>query len=1155
MTDLQTVSLDDKYLKPRGRVFLTGIQALVRLPMEQRRRDQAAGLNTAGYITGYRGSPLGQYDQQLTRAKKLLDEHHIVFQPGVNEDLAATACSGTQQAALDGENKYDGVFAIWYAKGPGVDRSGDALRHANLFGTAAHGGYLCLLGDDHTCESSTTAHQSEPAMIDAMIPVLNPAGVQEILDYGLIGIAMSRYSGALVALKCVHDTVESTVSAEIDPARLPITLPDDFPLPEGGLNIRWPDTPLAMEERLHRFKLEAAKAFARANRLDRTVMGGDDAWLGVATTGKAWLDTIQALDDLGIDEARAKALGLRVYKVGMSWPLEPRGLEEAARGLSRLIVVEEKRPLVEDQVRSLLYGQPNAPVIEGKHDRLGRTLFPSWGAINSNQVALAIGRALLERAHDPELAERLAEVEARVAVVTDDPAMLRLPYFCPGCPHNTSTKVPEGSKARAGIGCHYMAQWMDRDTARYTQMGGEGASWLGEAPFSTREHVFQNIGDGTFYHSGSLAIRAAMAAKANITFKILYNDAVAMTGGQKMETANLDVAEVTRLLHAEGVGEIHVVTDEPHKYPIGYDLADGVKIHHRDELDALQRRLRTVPGVTAIVYDQTCAAEKRRRRKRGEFPDPDQRVVINELVCEGCGDCGVQSNCVAVQPVETELGRKRRIDQSACNKDFSCLKGFCPSFVTIEGAVLKKGERRNLAATAADLPLPALPAIEGTYGIVVTGIGGTGVVTIAALLGMAAHLENKGIAAIDMIGLAQKGGAVLSHLKIAKSPDEIGSPRVAAGGAKVLIGCDQVVAASKPALATVRAGVTRAVVNLEETFTGDFTRNADFSFPAERLRRAITRATGEGLAEFVDGSRIATGLIGDSIATNLFMVGFAWQRGLIPLGLDALMRAIELNGVAVAMNQAAFTLGRRAAHDLAAVQAELAPAAHPPAALPADLDGLVARRMAFLTDYQDRRYAERYERMVKRARLVEQTKLGTETLARTVAENLFRLMAFKDEYEVARLWSHPSFQAQLAREFQSTGRLTFHLAPPMLAKRDHATGQLRKSTFGPWMRQAFRLLRHGKALRFTPFDPFGRTEERRTERALIGQYETLVEELLAGLTPANRALAEELAAIPSRIRGFGHVKERNLQAAKAREAELLARFRARPEQPVLVAAE
>ncbi|HEX2525722.1 MAG TPA: indolepyruvate ferredoxin oxidoreductase family protein [Geminicoccus sp.] len=1152
MTDLQTVALDDKYLKPSGRVFLTGIQALVRLPLEQRRRDVANGLNTAGYISGYRGSPLGQYDQQLTRAKKLLDEHHVVFQPGVNEDLAATACSGTQQAALDGENKYDGVFAIWYAKGPGVDRSGDALRHANLFGTAAHGGFLCLLGDDHTCESSTTAHQSEPAMIDQMIPVLNPAGVQEILDYGLLGIAMSRYSGALVALKCVHDTVESTVSAEIDPAHLPIVTPEDFPMPPGGLNIRWPDAPLAMEERLHRFKLEAAKAFARANHLDRVMMGGEDAWLGVATTGKAWLDTLQALDDLGIDEARARELGLRVYKIGMSWPVEPRSLEGAALGLSRLIVVEEKRPLVEEQVRSLLYGQPNAPVIEGKHDQMGRTLFQSWGAINSNQVALAIGRALLERRDDAELKARLAEVEARAALVAEDPAMARLPYFCPGCPHNSSTKVPAGSKARAGIGCHYMAQWMDRDTARYAQMGGEGASWVGEGPFSTRPHVFQNIGDGTFYHSGSLAIRAAVSAKANITFKVLYNDAVAMTGGQKMETENLDVAEVTRLLHAEGVREIHIVTDEPEKYPGGHDLAAGVKVHHRDDLDALQRQLREVPGVTAVVYDQTCAAEKRRRRKQGTFPDPDKRVVINELVCEGCGDCGVQSNCVAVQPVETEFGRKRRIDQSACNKDFSCLKGFCPSFVTIEGAVMKKGQQRVAAEVSAELPEPVLPAIDGTYGIVVTGIGGTGVVTIAALLGMAAHLEGKGIAAIDMIGMAQKGGAVLSHLKLANRPSEVGSPRVAAGGARLLLGCDQVVAASKQALSTVRAGFTQAVVNLEETFTGDFTRNADFSFPAERLKRSIVKATGEGRATFVDATRIATALIGDSIATNLFMVGFAWQRGLLPLSREALMRAIELNGVSVGMNQAAFTLGRRAALDLAAVTAEMAPAQAKPVAR--SIDEAIERRVAFLTDYQNRRYAERYLRVVKRVRMVEHAKLGSDQLADAVAHTLFKLMAIKDEYEVARLWTHPSFEAQLEREFSKTGRLTFHLAPPILGRRDPVTGHLKKTTFGPWMRQAFQVLKRFKGLRGTALDPFGRTEERRMERQLIGEYEQLVDELLERLTPQNHALAVELADVPGKIRGYGHVKERHLAEAKKREAELLARYRAATE-PVLVAAE
>ena len=982
MMDLQTVSLDDKYEKPAGRVFLTGVQALVRLPLEQRRRDQAAGLDTAGYITGYRGSPLGQYDQQLARNKKLLDARQIVFQPGVNEDLAITACSGTQQAALDGENRYDGVFALWYAKGPGVDRSGDALRHANLFGTAAHGGILCLIGDDHTCESSTTAHQSEPAMVDAMIPVLNPAGVAEILEFGLLGIAMSRYSGALVALKCVHDTVESTVSVDIDPQNLPIVLPDDFPMPPDGLNIRWPDQPLQMEERLHRYKLEAAKAFARVNRLDRVAMGRVDAWLGVATTGKAWLDTVQALEDLGIDARRAEVLGLRVYKIGMSWPLEPRALEQAALGLSRLLVVEEKRPLVENQVRSLLYGQPNAPQVEGKQDHMGGMLFPSFGALDSNRVALAIGKRLLERSDDVLLAERVATIEARLGQATVEPAMLRLPYFCPGCPHNSSTKVPEGSKARAGIGCHYMAQWMDRDTARYTQMGGEGASWLGEAPFSTRGHIFQNIGDGTFYHSGSLTIRAAMAAKANITFKILYNDAVAMTGGQKMEIGNLDVGQVTKVLHAEGVTEIHLLSDEPEKYASGYRLAPEVKIHHRDDLDAVQRQLRDVSGVSAIVFDQTCAAEKRRRRKRGEYPDPDRRVVINQLVCEGCGDCGVQSNCVAVQPVETDFGRKRKIDQSACNKDFSCLKGFCPSFVTIEGAVLKKVEPAGIAA-ATELPEPFLPAIEGSYGIVVTGIGGTGVITVAALLGMAAHLEGKRVAAIDMIGMAQKGGAVLSHLKIAAGADEIGSPRVAAGGAKLLIACDQVVGAGKAALSTLRQGISHAVVNLEETFTGDFTRDADFSFPAKQLRRAIGDAVGAGNADFVDASRIATGLIGDSIATNLFMVGFAWQRGWLPLRLDALLRAIELNGVAVAMNKAAFSLGRQVAHDPGPVMARLAPTTI--RATPRSLDETIERNVAFLTEYQNRRYAERYLRFIKRVRMVEHTKLGTSELAQAVA--------------------------------------------------------------------------------------------------------------------------------------------------------------------------
>jgi indolepyruvate ferredoxin oxidoreductase len=848
LTELLEVTLDDKYTARAGRIFVTGVQALVRLPLVQRQRDLAAGLNTAGYVTGYRGSPLGAYDQQLERARAHLEAHHVVHRPGVNEDLAATACAGTQQVGLDGESRYDGVFAIWYAKGPGVDRSGDAIRHGNLFGTAKHGGVLLLLGDDHLCESSTTAHQSEYAMVDAMVPVLNPAGVAEILEYGLHGIAMSRYSGAWVALKCVHDTVESTASISADPTRPEIRLPEDHVLPPGGLNIRWPDNglgqrmALAQEERVHTHKLDAARAFARANGLDRVVLGGEGAWLGVVTTGKSWLDLVAALDELGIDDARARELGLRVYKVGMSWPLEPVGLARAVAGLEKLVVVEEKRGLIESQAKELLYHLPDRPVIVGKRDEAEAPLFPSHGSLSSNQIALALARRLLERREDAALRERLAKLEAvERAAAGYVPAMLRLPYFCPGCPHSTSTRVPEGSKALAGIGCHFMVQWMDRDTRRFTQMGGEGASWLGEAPFGTRPHIFQNVGDGTFYHSGSLAVRAAVAAGADMTFKILYNDAVAMTGGQKMETGSLDVPAITRLLEAEGVGEIAVVTDEPGKYPSNAGFSPGVKVHHRDELDAVQRRLREVKGVTALVHDQTCAAEKRRRRKRGTYPDPDRRVVINELVCEGCGDCGRASNCVAIQPLETELGRKRRIDQSACNKDFRCLDGFCPSFVTVYGGTLRKGSSGDVPFEA--LPEPTLPALDGPFGIVVTGVGGTGVVTVAALLGMAAHLEGKGIAALDMIGLAQKGGAVVSHLKIAPTQEEIGAPRVAAGAARLVLGCDLIVAAGAQSVPTMRKGVTAVVVNRDAATTGDFTRAPDLVLPTDRLERASGRSS------------------------------------------------------------------------------------------------------------------------------------------------------------------------------------------------------------------------------------------------------------------------------------------------------------------------
>lgn len=1160
MPELAAVTLEDRYRLERGRIFLTGIQALVRLPLEQRRRDLAAGHDTAGYITGYRGSPLGTYDQQLQRAKRLLDAHHIVHQPGVNEDLAATACQGTQQVGLFGESRYDGVFAIWYGKGPGVDRSGDAIRHGNLFGTSPLGGVLLLLGDDHLCESSTTAHQSEYAMVDARVPVLNPAGVGEILEYGLYGIAMSRFSGAWVALKCIHDTVESTATVEVAPDRPRIVLPEDYVPPPGGLNIRWPDNglgqsmALAQEERLEVHKLEAARAFARANRIDRIVLDADRPALCLVTTGKSYMDVIAALDLLELAPERAAALGLRLYKVGMTWPLEPQALGRAVAGCERVLVVEEKRPLIEDQMRTLLYDSGHRPLIEGKRDRSGASLFPAHGALAIDAIAVAIGRRLLEARSDPALDRRVREIETARGSARRNPPMTRLPYFCAGCPHNTSTRVPEGSRALAGIGCHFMVQWMDRETVTFTQMGGEGASWLGQAPFSTRPHVFQNVGDGTFYHSGSLAVRAAVAAGANITFKILYNDAVAMTGGQKMETANLAVPQIAQLLRAEGVEEIAVVTDEPGKYPIAAGFPHGVRIHHRDELDAVQRRLREVPGVTAIIYDQTCAAEKRRRRKRGEYPDPPERVFIHEDVCEGCGDCGVQSNCVAILPKETAFGRKRRIDQSACNKDYSCLKGFCPSFVSVRGAKPKRRAAARDDVPFPPLPEPELPPLDRPYGIVVTGIGGTGVVTVAALLGMAAHLEGKAFAGLDMIGLAQKGGAVVSFAKIAPADVDIGAPRVAPGGADLLLGCDMVVAAGRHALETARRGRTRAIVNAEETVTGDFTRDPDLAFPADALRAAVVGAVGGDAAEFVDATRFARALLGDAIAANLFLVGYAFQKGLLPLSAEAILRAIEINGVAVGFNRAAFLWGRRAAHAPQAVEAVLRRSEPPAETPPADLDALIAHRARHLEAWQDAAWARRYVEIVQRIRRREAEIVpGREDLARAAALGLAKLMSYKDEYEVARLYSDPAFEARLRAEFDGWERLEFHLAPPLLASRDPQTGHLLKRRYGPWMRHAFRLLARMKRLRGTVFDPFGRTAERRRERALIREYEQILDEILERLSPETHEIAVQLARLPERIRGFGHVKEASIARFEAEKEMLLARLRG--ERPLLRAAE
>jgi indolepyruvate ferredoxin oxidoreductase len=1147
---LKQVRLDDKYDLAQPRVFVTGYQALVRLCLMQKERDRRAGLDTAGYVTGYRGSPLGGLDQQFARAQAQLRQSDVLFQAGINEELAATALWGTQQAELRREGKFDGVFGLWYGKGPGVDRTGDVFRHANFAGTSQHGGVLALMGDDHTAESSTTAHQSEYHFIDVMIPILNPAGVQEIIDYGLYGWAMSRFTGAWVALKCMHETVESTAVVDGCLERVGIVIPGDFQMPEGGLNIRLRDTILGMEARLHDYKRDAMLAFVHANKLNRYVTSGGRApKIGVITTGKSYLDVRQALDELGIDEVRCNALGLRLFKIGCPWPISRRDLQEFAEGLELIIVVEEKRSLIEVQVREELYGTANQPVCIGKKDERGDWLFPVKGALDPNEVAICIGERLLRHVTDEGLKHRVARLKEaqRVLGEIEDIAQ-RIPYFCSGCPHNSSTVVPPGMRAYAGIGCHYMVQWMDRATVGFTQMGGEGANWIGEAPFSKRAHVFQNIGDGTYNHSGYMAIRAAIAAGVNMTYKVLFNDAVAMTGGQAND-GGLTVPQVARQVAAEGAVRVVVVTDEPKKYAPNERWPAGLTIHHRDDLMQVQEDLAKVPGVTVLIYDQTCAAEKRRRRKRHTYPDPDQRVIINELVCEGCGDCGVQSNCVSVQPLDTEWGRKRTIDQSSCNKDFSCVKGFCPSFVTVHGGKPKRALAVSDSAPLPVLPDPRLPAIDQTYGIIVTGIGGTGIVTIGAILGMAAHLEGKAVGVLDMAGLAQKGGAVASHIRIAESPEDIHAIRIAARGADLVLGGDIVVAGTKKVLAAVEAGVTTMVLNQAEVLPGEFTRNADFSLPIVRLTRAIEAAAGSTGAHFVDASRIAAAVAGQTIAANMVMLGYAYQLGALPLSAEAIETAIALNGEAAAMNTAAFRWGRCAAADPAAVEKLAAPAAGTltdARVLSRSFDEVVARRSDYLTAYQNAAYAARYRDWVARARAAEAAKApGRCGLAQAVARNLFKLMAYKDEYEVARLYGNGEFLRQVAEEFDGNGlRFEFHLAPPLLARRDPRTGQPRKLTFGPWMLPVFRLLMRFKFLRGTAFDPFGYGAERRTERRLIADYEATLSEVLEKLTADNHHLAVGIAAIPEKIRGFGHVKMRHLAAAKADEAALLDQLRA-----------
>ncbi len=1151
---LSQVSLADKYALESGRVYLTAIQALVRLPLDQIRRDRAAGLNTGGFISGYRGSPLGGYDEALWKAQSLLKGHNVHFQSGLNEEIAATSVWGAQQLTLSQGATADGVFGIWYGKGPGVDRAIDALKHANLAGSARLGGALVLAGDDHGCVSSTLPHQSEYELIGCMIPVFAPATVQDYLEMGLAGIGLSRYSGCWVAIKATSETCEASATIAVGPDRPRLIIPTDFELPPGGLNIRFPDNPIDQERRLHGPRMEAVAAFARANHLDRTLWRTSQSRLGIMASGKAWLDLRQALTDLRIDEQEAARLGIALMKVGMSWPLESSVARGFAEGLSDLLVVEEKRPLIEEQVTRLLYNMPadRRPTVAGKRDETGALLLPTHGEIGPASVARAIV-ARLER-----LGADVGELRRRVALLEsfEKPTGAlgikeqRSAYFCSGCPHNSSTVVPEGSRAGAGIGCHTLAVFMNRNTPSYTQMGGEGAPWIGQAPFTTEKHIFQNLGDGTYAHSGLLAIRAAAAAGVNITYKILFNDAVAMTGGQPVE-GGLTVSAIALQMHAEGAKRIVVVSDEPDKYPIGTDFPPGITFHHRRDLDAAQRDLREVEGLSILIYDQTCAAEKRRRRKRGTFPDPAVRAFINDAVCEGCGDCSRTSNCISVLPLETEFGRKRVIDQSNCNKDLSCVEGFCPSFVTVHGGQLKKPAKpsadpaEHAEADPADgLPEPALPASPGAS-ILITGIGGTGVITIGALLGMAAHLEGRACTVHDNTGLSQKNGAVTSHVRIAASADDLATTRIGPGGATLLLACDMVVADSPAQLSRLAPGVTRAVVNAYLQPTAAFVQNPELRLDGAGILKNLRNTLGGQGIETVDATRLATALIGDAIAANPFILGFAWQKGLIPLSQDSILRAIELNGVAVEANKRAFAWGRRAAHDPTGVETRVAPrkVVSLPTAAP-DLETLVERRAAFLTDYQNAAYAQRYRDLVARIAQVEQARIGkTDALARAVAEGAFKLMAYKDEYEVARLYTNGDFAAKLKERFEGGTTVKVHLAPPLFARRDPVTGHLQKRAYGPWVLSAFGVLAKLKGLRGTAFDIFGYTKERREERQMVEDYAKQMDSVALNLTAANHEIAVALAKLPERMKGFGHVKEANIAAAKKDEAALLAAFR------------
>jgi len=1166
------VSLEDKYTQDLGRAFMSGVQALVRLPMMQQMRDMQSGLNTAGFISGYRGSPLGGYDQALWKASTHLRKHNIVFQPGVNEELAATAVWGTQQVELFPEQKkYDGVFGLWYGKGPGVDRCSDVFKHANMAGTSPHGGVIAVAGDDHIAKSSTAAHQSDHIFKACGLPVFFPSDVQGILDMGLHAFALSRFSGLWSGMKTIQEVVESSASVDVALNRVKIILPEDFDLPEGGLHIRWPDAPLAQEARLMEYKWYAALAYIRANKLNHTVIEGPHDRLGIMASGKAYRDTLQALDDLGLTAEICRQIGIRVHQVNVVWPLEASTTRTFALGLEEILVVEEKRQIIEYQLKEELYNwRPDTrPDVLGKFDQpdsdhsggewarsnpAGNWLLRANADLSPALIAQAIAKRLLKRAIPDSVRNsiqaRLTVIEAkqRALSIVDTTLGERPPWFCSGCPHSTSTRVPEGSRAMAGIGCHYMVLWMDRSTSTFTQMGGEGAPWVGQSHFVKDTHVFANIGDGTWFHSGSLAIRQAVVAGVNITYKILYNDAVAMTGGQPVgeRPEGLSVPQIVKSCTAEGVSRIAVVTDDPDRYD-GVVLEAGVKVWHRDELDTVQRLFREIRGTTVIVYDQTCATEKRRRRKAGKLEDPKRIVIINELVCEGCGDCSTKSNCLSVEPLETDFGRKRQINHSSCNKDESCLKGFCPSFVVLENATKRKPSIQSDRSTTIQnemlpqLPQPKIPDCDQPYRIVVAGVGGTGVITIGQLLGMAAHIEGKGVITQDSAGLAQKGGSTWSHVQIAEDPETLCATKVDVAKADLILACDGVVAASQTTQALMQKGLTRIALNSHDTPTAGFVQSPDWQSSNAVCATALGNAVGSEQLASLDASALAVDKLGDAIYANPLLLGYCWQKGWIPLSHEALTEALRLNGVQVERNLLAFEWGRAAAVDTKLQRAT-------PREVPLQfktrpsLEQLVTQRVEFLTQYQHQRYAEDYRHFVKRIRLAEQSVSQSTRLAEAVARYLFKLMAYKDEYEVARLHTDDNFVKKLQQQYEPGFEVTHYLAPPLLS-RHAANGEAVKRRFGGWIRPVFKGLKHLKVLRGSLFDPFGYTTERRTERALFTEYKLCIESLLPKLSPNNIDLAVKIASVPEHIRGYGHVKSRHLEESKMKSAGLLEQWR------------